>query len=730
MRDILGYNKEVEFVLDSKEQGTALLDKDPKNWNSDEKTYQRDKESGGVLRKVNTKLEFTKNAYDYLFGSTLVYGLNPEISVTKLGKDVTDKHETWRRLYHSFLDMPRIEFDEVKKIAKVPFTQGGLFDRIKSRFSDKYDLTFTKDADGNDIGELKTIIEQVPGREIFRRSTGTVEDGVSILHIVTGADKDNARGVVFTVKPNSDIDNINNVTVGTEAVPYNNDDYATGAVGSLLFTRSDRHRERKLNGKIKVSLDPIKVHPGYLRLDKVFYQYNTSNNKYEFQGKKTTLAEVDTNVQGNVLEYDFVNHEIILEKDEACALVLYSHTDNGIGYTYTNTKVIITEDDSYPSTEAKDLLPFEMIERLLEKETGESGLLISNVLGRTDLGYSKNGDWSLLAVSSGFWARGFDKQFTISLKDALDSINVMFPIMWTIEKRQGKEYFRLEKYEYTQQPFVGVKLGRTIQSKFIYTSASKPTRTILTKNLYTGCKIGFEKGGKDYEEVSGLSSPHGVSEYNTSYWTEKENNYIIISKIRGDVEGYDLARRKQAEFYPDEDTPYDQDLFFRHLKKVGAQYFLRTWQDDLVEQPKGENIYSPDTMGNLLLTPFRCLKRHSKLIAVGIYKEPYKTLNWISSNCYSELITKISGEEELAENGSIENIELGKPYTSEYLLKFNGKVFQEMIDQIEGFTTVNGEKIPNWYGKYEVNVNGYLQQGKLVKVEINGEGKHEIALIP
>ncbi len=726
--DRISPHNKVEFTILTEGYDEVILDQDPPNWDKDEKVYEVDKDSKGVLLKQNTQLEITKKGYEHLYGVRLAKGFNPESIIIKRGKDTFDKHETWRTFYKAVLDTPEAEIDIDRKVFKVPFTQGGLFDLIKANYSKQFDLVNEKDVDGNDIGSLNTILEQCNGRQIFRESIGKVEDGITIDHPVTGSDKDVARGVVLTVNPNSDRDFIKSVQVGSEPLGYFSGDYAAGQIGALLFTRSDRYRKRLLNGKIKVLLDQAKRHPGFLRLEEVFYQYNVSNSTYEYiSGSRNSLAQVNTNLANQILEHDFNDHVVELEEGQGYALALYSNTDDGIGYTYQETKVTIREDATYPATVAKDLLPFEMVERFLHKITGVPNLLISNVLGRKDLGYSQDGEWSLLATTSGFWARGFDldqtddpKQFTISLKDVLESLNTVFPIMWTIEERFGVEYLRLEKLEYSKQSFTGIQYLKV---------ASKPVITTLTDSLFSNVKIGYQKGGGDYEEVFGLASIHGNAEFSTSY-SKKDNAYTQLSKIRADVEGHELARIKQAQFFRNEDTPYDRDIFFRHLKIVGGQYIMRTWQDDLSEAPQGEGIYSPNTMGNLLLTPFRCLLRRKRVIGTALYKDPLKSLNFISSNCFSNFSTTLVGDTELQENGSILNSELGTPYLSGDLLGFDGKIDQRMIDQIEGFTKINGEDVPNWYGIYEVNVNGSLLKGIMMKIQVNGEGKHEIALIP
>ena len=736
--DNISRNNKVEFKLVSDKQPSLVLNTDPPNWDNDEKTYQLDKNSRGVLRKINTELEITKEGFDYLYGSTLVNGLNPEIKIIKSGKDELDINETWRTLYEAGLDMENAEFELDRRVAKVQFTQGGLYDKIKAKISTKFDLVSRVDANGNEITELTTITVQELGRDILRISKGSVENGIRVQHVVGGGflgggDRDVARAAVFQITDNSDREYINSVNVGQEAMGFNNGDYANGQVGGLLFTRSDRTRTRTIKGLLKVRM--YDGDSGYLDLDRVYYRYNTATSTYEYERKENIVRLLNPSVN-DIIQHDFNNETITLEAEQAMSYIFHSNTNDGVGYEYIDNTIEIKENASYPSTIAKNLLPFELIDRFLEKITGEKGLLKSNVLGRKDLGYEEDGEWAYLATATGFWARGFDltpsedpKQFQTSLKDALDSLYVQFPWMYCIEKVNGKEYFRFEKLDYTQQYFTSIELGKNTLSGFTKIKASKPVITILADNLYTGAIFGYKSGGKDYEEVFGLASPHGIAEYSTSYKGSKENIYNQVSTYRADLEGYELARIKQKEFFPDEDTNYDQSIFFRHLKKVGGQYFMRTWQDDLDSEPNGEGVYSPETMGNLLLTPFRCLLRHRKILATSIYKDPYETLNFTSSNCFSAFSTTIDGVE-IFENGNIINLDMGKPYISEYLLSFEGKVYQEMIDQIEGFTMIDGEEVPNVFGIYEVLIGDTLYKGKLFKVQISGTGKHEIALLP
>jgi len=495
-----------------------------------------------------------------------------------------------------------------------------------------------------------------------------------------------------------------------------------------------------LNGNIGIRI--LDTRDGDMYLQEVRYTFNAATSTYEFKEKKT-LAQIDSGLNLGEITYNFNDYEVDLTEGESVALVVYVRVDNSngnIGWEYFNTKLQIDLDDLYEQTESKVLLPFEFFDRLLEKITGEKGLLRSDIFGRVDLGYGSNGQWAYLANTSGFWTRGFDlgnpiqnvsdvivepKQYNISLKDAFDSYNAITPLFWGIETQNGKEYLRIEDYDYTQQDFIGIRLGRSIKDIFSYIPAQKPERTILDDDLFTRLEFGYEKGGNEYEEVIGLTSVHGKAEYNTCLNEKEEAVYSKISKIRADVEGHELARIKQGRFNPDEDTDYDQDLFFRDLIKEGNTFRLRKWEDDFDNEPEGGAIYDPKTMGNLRLTPFRNLLRHKRIIGTGLYQEPYGEVTFISSNCLSSFTL-----EGLKEDGAIENKDLLDPYISGIMINCEGKVYQEMVDQLEGFTVINGNRIPNWYGLIEVELNGDLVLGRLIKSSINGNGKHEIALIP
>ena len=136
----LGFDNDTEFELSSNKRESIIVD-EPKNWNDDDKSYEVSDKGGGTLIKQNTSLEFRKDGYEYLLSLPLAFGYNSTATILKRGKDVKSLGEEWRTLYRANLDLLAAKF--LKNTVQIPFTQGGLYDKIIARYTDTYDLVNT-----------------------------------------------------------------------------------------------------------------------------------------------------------------------------------------------------------------------------------------------------------------------------------------------------------------------------------------------------------------------------------------------------------------------------------------------------------------------------------------------------------------------------------------------------------------------------------------------------------
>ena len=143
---------------------------EPKGWQSDYKSYERDTDSRGIQSKVNIDLEFFGDGATYLKDVYDVYGINEKVILTKYERDTFSLSEIFKLQYTQTLDFTSYDYDHDKKSVKVKATQGGLYDDIKNRESDEYDLLNKFSADNIDIGYVQTVLFQPKGRDIFIES--------------------------------------------------------------------------------------------------------------------------------------------------------------------------------------------------------------------------------------------------------------------------------------------------------------------------------------------------------------------------------------------------------------------------------------------------------------------------------------------------------------------------------------------------------------------------------
>ncbi len=248
-------------------------------------------------------------------------------------------------------------------------------------------------------------------------------------------------------------------------------------------------------------------------------------------------------------------------------------------------------------------------------------------------------------------------------------------------------------------------VGETDNGQFQTITVNKLNRKVYEEYYFNSVSVGYEKGAGDYEEVYGLDECNGKLEFITCI-TKLQKKYEVLSKYRADSYGFEFARRKPYTTNPNEDTKYDEDIFFLHVRRAGSVFALRRWDDDFEELPTG--IYSPETAFNLEITPKRNLVRHGWIIRAGLVKYPDAYLRFISSNCNSQLSTKKVDADYVVENEAILNSDLGRPRFLPEEITFEAPIDYEMRLQIEGFTQVGGELVSNLYGMIKIQTqNGY-----------------------
>lgn len=731
------YRDRKRFTLQHKYNGTLVLSTEPIGWQTDEKEYARNKNYHGIFTKFSNSLKFIDEAADFIDLGYELYGINYDIRlVCDVKNDTTD---VWERAYDGFLDLST--YQKEKNQVSVKFNSSGLEKLLKARESEKLELERETSIDGKELDPLQTETVHYDGRRIFLETIFDVTNADNTASMSTQTNG-NTRGETVGVPlhiVNKSHEEAHSVIPNTIIGDNNHSIQANGITANMFFTVS--HRERSLHIKFDLDFDCRITYD-----DINFYNFTVYLTKYK-NGVNYNLKEnillrhwnENTHGNGSTKSYSIQYDDTInLLEGESLALQFHHSMDGENNHSaHFNSRCfnivcpMTIEEDSYTEpTNSKFILAHEAGDRIVQIISGRKDAFYSELLGRTDIDYDKDGFAGLNGITHGHWVRGYDsednlfKKLTTSFKDFKDSLSAVHCIGVGVEKIGFKERVRLEELGFFFNKNVTTKLGKVVDGKFEYIQVKNVKRTVAKDYYYSGVDIGYEKGG-EYEEAMGLDEPNARTSFTTTI-TRLKKIYQKVSKYRTDSYGLEFARRKQINLNPTEDTRYDKDIFLLDLKRGLSSIFLqRKWQDDFEQEPTG--IFSPETAINLRFSPVNMILRHGWVLSAGLTKYLSDYLRYGSSVANSQLRTKLIGGIERAENENIINSELKRAkYVPEWV-EFEYQVDSDFARKIEDSTEVLGKKIPNYYGQFEyLNENNELEKGFLFSLKPNGKGKWKI----
>ncbi len=723
----------VRYILSSKGMESIVI-KEPIGWKEDGKKIAKNKGYDGLFTNFSNNLKFTGISKAFIEVVDEIGGVNAKIRLVKDEKN--PKTDKWERSYNGNLDLMTKVIENGK--LSIKFNSSSLEKLIKSRESEQLELERLDTIDGLPIEPLKINKLALNGRKIFLKSllevnvTDRVSDG--FRRKASDGYNESQLGIPVSINYKSD--------EYVHSILKNQFEHAgtitQGQPSSLFYAVNDRTKTLKLNISVKCKIKPVSISASniILRVDLVKYGGGEDYNLIS----RTPLYTVPNpyNMNNHIVDLNY-KENIELQAGESLGLVWFGsgHFRGGLfapnDYMYidfedTEAKINIDEDSYFKKTQANVLLPFEVCNRLIQIITGRTDALYSEALGRTDLGYEKDGEASLIGVTHGHWVRGFEKgdelykPFTTSLKDFLTSYLAIKGLAMGIEKIGFRERIRIEKKEFFYNRNITVKLGKEINGKFEYIQVSNEKITKVPSLYYSSVEVGYEKGGS-YDEIMGLFEYNAKSTYTLSII--QKNVLKLISKYRADSTATEISRRKQKSDYPTTDTTYDKDIMLLDLKRGVTEVFeQRTWQDDFEKEPTG--TYDPDSATNLRLTPFSILINNSLTISAGLTKYPNEYVRYASSTGNTNLTTQLKGGLEYSEKGNIKNNQLTKARFVPEKLKFEYPVNFELMQKIYGTTVVLGKKIPNMYGLFAFkSENGEIKKGYLDNLKPNDKGNWE-----
>jgi len=737
----------------------VLYISEPIGWNEDSKTFKRSKEVHGVFSSLSNNLEFyigdneNDGGYNYLKKIYKEYSINTEVYLLKEEK-VLGK---WAECYKGYFDFST--YNQNEKTISIMFNESGLYEKIKARNSEEIELDRLTTIDGYELDYLKVNSVKIDGRKImiissfdlknsligntesyFEESGGYTVVGMNMYKEATEITMFNKfRAVVLPLTLKVEQDG-NTQTISDYKCNINN---STGEIldasstSNMFYDESPNNKLLKLNLNVEFNISLNKPK----KIQFILCRYNGLNS-LEFVDK-IILKEFNNDLpitNNEKLSYSFNmdNYTVnLLEKDSLSLILLVENNlinpeATSPPYIYRSDLIInklsleVYDETSYEQTNCNFIMPFETLDRIINIIANKSNRLISNSLGRTDIGYKEDGIASLTGITNGFFVRQFkDKKITTSFQDFIDSYKCIWQLGYGIEKVGLEEKIRVEHISHFYKEIVTIKLG----------SVNNISRKCAKEYFYSSLNIGYSQPSGDvlYEEVLGLDEYNVLNTYITPI-TKIKNKLLNVSKYRADSYGIEFARRKQKNKFPEEDTKYDLSVMLLDLKRVSNNIFTqRKWEDDFVVpevfNKETTGIYFPETATNLRFSPANVLKRLGYWIKGCLNKDLDSNITYASSSGNSKLktLSKVSGSIESSENGNFLCRDLDKALFNPETITFEKEVDTFLMQKVTGSIIIDYETIMNYYGLVEfINEDGYYEYGYLISLEPNNEGKWEL----
>jgi hypothetical protein len=713
-----GYNDRVYYELQHASGIQPVAHSDIIGWNDDEKELARNLDYEGIFSKFSNALKFKGEALSFINTIRNIYGPNAKI---RLIKNVKDNNLVWQREYTGFLNMKTWEMQDNQVSLK--FHSGGLEEQLKSRKNDKIEIERTESLSGKTITDLELSQLHLPGRKIFKTSILKGTETESAAFNLSAA----FRSPIMKIQSESD-DHIQSVF--DDYIPFDSDfedwyDLNPGVINHF-YLNNDRQKRLKLKGSFRVRNNPSGTSSNFIDVAII----RTDENQNVIEGNYVYQSGIN-NETWREIEFEY---EQDLGENEGLVLVFASQIFSSGSTThtlkYTKAEFTIEEESFFEASTVKGIMAYELLERVVEIITGSKKNFKSDYFGRTDLGYAVDGPGAHIFFSHGHWIRQFEKgddlykPFVTSWNDAIESLMVLENVGVGIAQIGLSEQIIVEDAKFFNNNNVLIRLGKEVDGEFVYTQVSKVKRSNYEHKLYSSIEIGSEKGGEN-EEIMGLEETNTQANYTTPI--EDGKTYKQIMKYRTDTNGEEIIRRQDKFVAATTDTDGDLDIWAHDVKPSETEIWqLKTWEDVLEAEPI--NYFDPDSGYNFLWSPTQLLiRKHGWKLNASLQYYNTREIQFGSSKGKSNVTIQAIGETAYTENENIPISALEQPRSVPEKIEFEFAVDTELNKIIDGYTLLNGKKIPNKYGLVEFkNEKGELEKGRIQSMKPNKKGNWEL----
>lgn len=362
---------------------------------------------------------------------------------------------------------------------------------------------------------------------------------------------------------------------------------------------------------------------------------------------------------------------------------LFSVPDNSGSFSYhltvdsdiDNTWIRFSVNTTFSDTSTKAIFIHEVCEKLIEAYTGQSNAFKSNLLGRTDIGYDSDGEYSKIVITNGAYIAGriaslsdplVKKSIFANFKDILEFINSVACASFGFElDENGNQIVRLEKKSYFYQKDTKIiSLGKVYNVK----------KSLDPKRYYNQIELGFP-GQLNIGEVNAADEFNTVRRFSIPIINTK-NKLTVSTKMR--ASGYQIEFQRRLA-----GTTKDSNLDDQNFAIVVIEDGMGGWKNKRNEGYDSiTNVIDPETGYNFDLSPARSLQNWLQFISSSLIRSSDKSVKFAYGEVNYFMISKKTGGVDIAENGNFDTT-FFTPIFDPELYTFEAKLTRQQVALIK-----------------------------------------------
>lgn len=294
-----------------------------------------------------------------------------------------------------------------------------------------------------------------------------------------------------------------------------------------------------------------------------------------------------------------------------------------------------------PVTTANTILLYDAFLKCCQYVTNQVDCFKSDLLGRTELGYSIDGEGGLIGWTNGGNLRKLaDKKIFASLKELIDFTDAVFCVGFGFEVVDGKNILRVER-----RSFFYNKTSEVVSLGKVYGIKARLNQKMFYKEIEYG-----------YQGKLDIGKVNAVDEFNTLRRAEipirNTKNKLKIS-VKTRTSGYQIEAQRRLQFSTTDSKLDDENFAICLIRDATVGPGLRTKRDE--GYVSIINVYDVPTGYNYDISPARCLKNWYQYLASMLVRSPNKIVKFAYGEVNYIMASKKTGEVDyLHEDGSFD----------------------------------------------------------------------------